>query len=180
MSDAHAAGATHVVAGDARLSVEFAFPAGDTVAVRYRLHNAGDAPFAVFDRGDRHAVLTGRQVAGDIGTPTFEITGGSVTLRHVARSPGSSPTGQTLPFTPLARRVQAGGAVEGMFRFQVPAAPPTRWRWCLGIASFAKGEGLRPDGDVAELWRADAAAVARQQVLCTPWFDVSAGRFEPG
>lgn len=181
MSEAHASGATEIVAGDARLAVELDFPTVDTVDVRYQLHNAGDVPLAVFDRGDRHAVLTGRQASGDTGVPTFEADdAGGVTLRHAARPAHASPagpTGPTVPPTPLVRRVAAGETLQGGFRFQIPAAPPRRLRWCLGVAPFADGEGLRPDVDAAHVWRAGPAAVARQQVLCTPWFDVSAGRF---
>ncbi|MCW5581920.1 MAG: hypothetical protein KIS72_11325, partial [Luteimonas sp.] len=52
---------THVDDADARLEASFASPSPGTVQVRYRLHNAGDVPLAVFDRGNRHAVLAGRQ-----------------------------------------------------------------------------------------------------------------------
>ncbi|MDH5834560.1 hypothetical protein [Luteimonas kalidii] len=179
MSHRDATAATQVDDEGARLSVQLTLLAADTVEIRYRLHNDGAVPLLVFDRGDRRAVLTGRQAAGAIGTPTFEHAGdGDVTLRHAARSLPDSPTGPTLPATPLARRLDAGDALEGTFRFQIPGASPRRLRWCLGVAPLADEDGLLPDGESAGLWRAGAAAVARQRLLCTPWFEVSTARFE--
>ena len=173
---------TRVDDADARLEASIDSPSPGTVQVRYQLRNAGDAPLAVFDRGDRHAVLTKRQAAGAIGAPTFEEVGsGDVVLRHVALpSSSGGPTGPTVPATPLARRLDPGATLTGEFLFSIPtSAPPKRVCWCVGIAPFDGEEFFSPEAAPAgEVWQAGDGAVARQRVLCTPWFVLSKGLFE--
>ncbi|TWT20267.1 hypothetical protein FQY83_11060 [Luteimonas marina] len=179
MSESNPA-STHVEGEGLRLDVDFSAPSGDTVQVRYRLRNDGAAPLAVFDRGNRHAVLTKRQAPGAIGVPTFEETGGGdVVLRHVAPPQADAPTGPTLPPTPLALKLEPGASIEGEFGFSIPAsAPPRRVRWCLGVAAFDDVDFFSPEAtDAGEVWQAGAGAIARQRVLCTPWFGMAAGRF---
>ncbi|MDH5824755.1 hypothetical protein QFW77_17435 [Luteimonas sp. RD2P54] len=168
------------VEGDgARLEADFAYdPRQQALRVRYRLHNTGDAALAVFDRGNRHAVLTGRQQPGAVSDPVFREDGADVTLSHIALPlPSPSPT---VPPTPLAVRLPAGAELEGEFTFAPPTAEPARrMRWCLGVADFEESEFTAPE-DVGgvEVWQASFAHVERQQLLCTPWFDVAAGTFE--
>lgn len=154
---------------------EYAASAGKLV-VHYRVRNEGDAAIAIFDRGNRQAVLSKRQALGAVPAPIFEDEGGATTLRHVALPlPQPAPT---VPPTPLARKVAAGAEVDGEFEFAFVSTTPKRVRWCLGVAPFADAEFSAPEqaGSV-EVWRASFAVVERQQVLCTPWFDVARGAF---
>lgn len=160
------------------LEAEFAYAASKRVlTVAYRLHNQGDTPLAVFDRGDRHAVATGRQTAGAIAAPAWRTEGGDVSLSHAAAPlPNPAPVS---PPTPLAVRVAAGAQTAGRFGFALPGLDaPKRLRWCLGVAAFEDRDFTAPEsaGGV-EVWRASFAVVERQQLLCTPWFDVAANGF---
>jgi hypothetical protein len=160
------------------LEAEFAYADSKrVVTVSYRVHNLGAVPLAVFDRGDRHAVATGRQTAGAIAAPSWQIENGDVSLSHAA-APLPRPT-PVLPPTPLAVRVAAGAQTAGRFEFALPGLDaPKRLRWCLGVATFEDEDFSAPEsaGGV-EVWRASFAVVERQQLVCTPWFDVAAGGF---
>jgi hypothetical protein len=151
-------------------------PSAGKLVVHYRVHNEGDAPVAIFDRGNRQAVLSKRQALGAVAAPTFEDAGDATTLRHVAL-PLPRPT-PTVPPTPLATKVAAGAAADGEFEFAFVSTTPKRVRWCLGIAPFADADFSSPElaGGV-EVWRASFAVVERQQVVCTPWFDLARGAF---
>lgn len=163
--------------------VEATFEAGADrpVSVRYRVHNTGDGDLAVFDRGNRHAVLTKRQQAGDVGQPAFREEGaGGLVLSHVAM-PLPEP-GPTLPPVPLAARLGPGQALEGQFSVSpLIDGPLRRVRWCLGVAPFDRERFSEPEqaGGV-EVWWARFELADDQQVLCTPWFDVAKGAFEAG
>lgn len=149
------------------------------VRVRYRVHNTGDADLAVFDRGNRHAVLTKRQQAGEVGQPAFREEGaGSLVLSHVA-VPLPEP-GPTVPPVPLAARLGPGQALEGDFSFSpLVDGPVERVRWCLGVAPFDRERFSGPEeAGGMEVWRAEFGLADDQQVLCTPWFDVASGAFE--
>ena len=159
------------------LEVELSMPASDTVQLRYRLRNGGTQPLAVFDRGDRHAVLSGRQPRGAMGAPVLEETGGGdVVLRHVARTAPAGPTGPTSPATPLALRLAPGAVLEDGFVYPIPVSPPRRLRWCLGVAGFSPGSFFGPEpGGKGEVWQVSDPGAQRQ--LCTPWFDCARGMF---
>ncbi len=163
----------------AGVSVDTVFDVrGEVLHVRYRLRNTTGAPVAVFDRGDRHAVLTGRQANGAAGVPYLREDGdGRVTLAHVARSLPSPPP--TVPPTPLARRLDAGAAIEGEFAFsQWLGDPPAQVRWCLGLAPFDPARMVVPETvDGTGIWQADFAFADEQALACTPWFDVARGQF---
>ena len=169
-----------VADGPVRLAAGFAYePRSGTVQVRYRVENTGTQAVAVFDRGHRHAALTGRQQPGAVGEPTFvEERPGEVTLRHVALPlPDPAPTS---PPTPMAARLEPGASLEGTFAYAPPTdAEPRRVRWCLGVAPFdADLFDMREDVGGVSVWRASFDVVDRQQQLCTPWYDVAAGAFE--
>ncbi|MCD9006255.1 hypothetical protein LDO31_08410 [Luteimonas sp. XNQY3] len=172
---------TGVSAAGVELQATFEPRDDGALHVRYRLHNAGDVALAVFDRGDRHAVLTKRQTPGAIGVPVArDDAPGRVTLLHGARAlPQPSPT---VPPTPLARRLDPGASDEAGFTFsQWSGDPPLQLRWCLGVAPFDEARMFQPetvDGRVT--WQADFAYADDQQLLCTPWFDVAARRFIEG
>ncbi|WP_187471052.1 hypothetical protein [Luteimonas viscosa] len=175
---------TRVEDGATRLDATFLPLSADTLRVRYRLRNGGEAPLAVFDRGNRHAVLTGRQASGALGAPTFEEAGGGdVVLRHVALPEArGGPTGPTVPMTPLALKLDPGAILEGEFTFAIPSAtPPGRLRWCLGVAPFERERFFsREQAEAGETWQAGEEAVQAQRMLCTPWFDMAAGSFAAG
>lgn len=169
-----------VVEGEgARLEAAFGFDAEkQRLSVRYRIANTSDAPLAVFDRGNAHAVLTKRQTAGAVGAPLLKQDGGDATLSHIALPlPTPAPT---VPPTPLAAKLEAGAQLEGAFEFNLSLADATkRVRWCLGVTTFGEGDFGRTgrESDMP-VWTATAAAVARQRTLCTPWFDLAAKSFE--
>lgn len=170
--------ATTVIEGTGvRLEVDFHQGAEDVVRVEYRLHNTGDADLAVFDRGDRHAVMTGRMETGEVGQPLFRDEGeGDYTFGHVAL-PLREPA-PTLPPVPLAAKLPAGGSLEGAFELSVPGEVPRRVRWCIGMAPMDGGAFDQPEqaGGV-EVWRASFDAHKQQRKLCTPWYDMAAGGF---
>ena len=152
---------------------------GSGVRFDYRIRNTGAIPLVVFDRGDRHAVLTRRQVSGAVGVPALREEGGArATLSHVARAlPTPAPT---LPPTPLARRIEPGQSVDTTFGFSGWLhAMPARVQWCVGIGVADDARLFSPDdsGDI-EVWQADFGYAEDQQVLCTPWFDMTSGTFE--
>lgn len=177
MHDEDRVARTTIEAEDARLEVAFD-PDGDALAVRYRIRNTGDVPLAVFDRGDRHAVLTRRLVPGEVPAPHFENTGEGLVLSHVARPlPDPSPT---VPPVPLATRLAPGQALDGAFSFDLSLADAgKRVRWCLGVATF-DGAGFEASESAGEVpvWTAPFGMAEVQHRLCTPWFDVAAGAFE--
>ncbi|WP_058833719.1 hypothetical protein [Luteimonas abyssi] len=171
---------TEVASDTLRLTATFAFAEQTgAVSVRYRLENGGADPVAVFDRGDRHAVLTGRQTEGVVGEPIFvEDAPGEVSLYHAARAL-SQPT-PTVPPTPLAAKLAGGDALEGTFVLAPPTEQPLRRvRWCLGVAPFDPAAFSAPETrDGVEVWRAGFEQAEQQTLLCTDWFDVEAGRFD--
>lgn len=152
---------------------------GESIRIDYRIRNTGRVPLLVFDRGDRHAVLTRRQPAGAVGVPALrEHADGRATLSHLARALPSPPP--TVPPTPLARRIEAGASVEAGFAFSGwLAARPGKVQWCVGIgvADPARLFSADASGEV-EVWQADFGYADDQQVLCTPWFDMERGSFE--
>lgn len=153
---------------------------GDRLAVRYRITNTGSSPLAVFDRGNRQAVLAKRQQSGDVPAPMFEVEGRDLTLSHVAMPlPTPAPT---VPPVPLAARLVPGEAHDGGFEFDLAlAGTPARVRWCLGVAPFdeAASKAAESAGKVA-VWTVSFDVVERQQRLCSPWYDIAGGAFEAG
>ena len=162
----------------ARLEVAFDLGPDSQLAVRYRVNNTGDAAIAVFDRGDRQAVLAKTLKAGDVPPPQSEQSGADLELRHAARPlPSPSPT---VPPTPMAARVVPGGIVEGAFPYDLTLARGVeRVRWCVGVGPFAEADFGDPQQlDEREVWRASFAAVDTQQMLCTPWYTVATRSFD--
>ena len=148
------------------------------LSVRYRVSNTGTAPLAVFDRGDRQAVVAGQLALGSVPAPAFSSDGGDVELRHAGQPlPDPSPT---LPPVPLAARVVPGDIVEGAFTFD-PAltGDARRVRWCVGVAPFADTafDGRETVG-LVDTWRAMPEAIAAQVTLCTPWYGLDGAVFE--
>ncbi|MBJ7575929.1 hypothetical protein [Luteimonas sp. MC1828] len=176
---------TAVDGGQARLEVAFD-PVGERFAVRYRVTNTGDGPLAVFDRGDRHAVLTGRLESGAIAMPRFTQEGGDLSLDHAARAlPDPAPT---VPPVPLAARLGKGEALDGAFEFDLSLTVGVeRVRWCLGVAAFNDKDYRADDRSVdrsklasggdADAWQASFAVVDAQEMLCTPWYVLADGGF---
>jgi hypothetical protein len=177
MHDEDRVARTSVEGQGARLEVAFD-PDGNALAVRYRISNTGKAPLAVFDRGDRHAVLTKTLVAGNVPAPRFEDGGDGLVLSHAARAlPSPAPT---VPAVPLAAKLAPGGALDGAFSFDLSLGDGAgRVRWCLGVAAFdeARFQASESAGDVA-VWTAPFDMADAQQLLCTPWFDLGTGMFE--
>ncbi len=150
------------------------------LSVRYRIDNIGNAALAVFDRGNAHAVLTKRQKPGAIAAPLFKQDGGDLALSHVAMPlPKPAPT---VPPTPLAVKLDAGGSLDGTFDFNLSLADgPKRVRWCIGVAPFTEDQfTASKQGGEVQVWSASFAVVETQRTLCTPWYDLTGGAFETG
>lgn len=166
-----------VVSGEgASLEATFEYAASArALHVRYRLHNESKAPLMVFDRGNRHAVMTKQLVQGEIAAPLFAVEGDDVTLSHLALPlPQPAPT---VPPTPLAARVEPSASLAGEFEFALPVEnAPKRLRWCLGVAPFSSTDFQAIEGE--SVWTASFAVAESQQVLCTSWFDVTSASFE--
>lgn len=173
---------TEVESGPLRLSAGFRYaPDTGTVTVAYRIDNGGKVDVAVFDRGNRQAVLTGRLREGSVATPAFhEDAPGDVSLLHLAEPlPFPSPT---VPPIPLAARLAAGASLEGEFAVApLVGQPPRRVRWCVGMARFDAQAFTEPQtiGGL-EIWQGNFELADRQQRLCTPWFDVGTRSFPAG
>ncbi|QWP76825.1 hypothetical protein J5226_25220 [Lysobacter sp. K5869] len=170
---------TEIKGQGAALQAEFAYDATQrTLRVNYRVRNTGDVALAVFDRGDRHAVASGRQRAGAVGAPLWTAAGeGALELSHTAQPlPRPAPVS---PPSPVALKLAPGARAAGSFEFALPdAQAPQRLRWCLGVARFDADQLDRPQrhGEI-EVWRASFALAETQQRLCTPWFDLGTGTF---
>ncbi len=164
---------------DTRLEAEFDYaPNSRIIEVRYTLRNDGDAPLAVFDRGDQHAIGTGRQRFGDVGIPRMEIDGEDVSLVHAAMAlPEPAPTS---PPTPVAIELAPGASLDGEFKFALKGLiVPKRLRWCVGVMRVGDAYMDTPqDTKAGKLWRASFGVVDKQQRVCTPWYDVESAAFE--
>jgi hypothetical protein len=161
------------------LQAEFDYaPASRIIEVRYTLHNRGETALAVFDRGDLHAVGVGRQVLGAVGIPRMETEGDDVSLIHAAAPlPDPAPTS---PPTPLAIELAPGASLEGEFKFALKGtAAPKRLRWCVGAMPMGEAYMDSPQSTRAgRLWRASFGVVEKQNMICTPWYDVASAAFE--
>lgn len=165
--------------GQAFLVARFSMADAGTLQVDYTLRNQGSTPLAVFDRGDVHSILTKRLTAGNVPDPRFRQEGDGLTLSHMALPlPDPAPTS---PPTPVAARVAPDAALEGHFRFGLGLVDAVkRVRWCLGVAPFNEDDFIQSSRQVegVDLWSASFVVVDTQQLLCTPWFDLAAKRFE--
>ena len=167
-----------VAEGDATLEARFDYVEGAPLKVAYRLRNGGKAPLMVFDRGNRHAVLTQKLVQGDVAAPTFSQQDGDLTLSHRALPPAKPHP--LIPPTPLASRVEPDAGLEGEFEFAMDTdVPVDRVRWCLGVVPFADDfKALKPEPEKPEVWLGSLSHADSQRTLCTPWFDLASSSFE--
>lgn len=168
----------HVAGAGAELEARFEYVEGAPLKVAYRLRNEGKAPLMVFDRGNRHAVLTKKLIQGDVAAPTFVQEDADLTLSHRAL-PLAKPH-PLIPPTPLASRVEPDATLQGEFEFSLLTdVPAERVRWCLGVVRFAEDfKALKPEPDKPEVWLGSLSHAESQQLLCTPWFDLAASAFE--
>jgi hypothetical protein len=161
------------------LEAEFDYaPNSRIIEVRYTLRNGGDAPLAVFDRGDQHAIGTGRQAFGAVGIPRMEVDGEDVSLVHAAAPlPDPAPTS---PPTPVAIELAPGATLEGEFKFALKGLiVPKRLRWCVGVMRLGDAYMDSPqDTKAGKLWRASFGVVEKQTMICTPWYDVGNSAFQ--
>lgn len=169
---------TRVAGAGAVLEARFDYAQGGPLYVAYTLRNEGGTPLMVFDRGNRHAVMTKKLAQGDIAAPTFSQEEGDLTLSHRAL-PLSKPH-PIIPPTPLASRVEPGATLQGAFDFSILTdLPVERVRWCLGVVPFAGDfKALKPEPNLPEVWLGSLNDAERQQLLCTPWFDLAGSAFE--
>ncbi len=178
----HGTRAETTVKGELDTELHAAFdyaPESRILAVHYRLRNAGATALAVFDRGDQHAIGIGRQKDGDVGIPRQIEDGGDVQLIHAAAPlPEPEPTS---PPTPVAIELAPGATLSGEFRFALKGlVVPKRLRWCVGMMHVGDAYMDSPhQTEHGRMWRASFAVVDKQTLLCTPWYDVATGHFDP-
>lgn len=150
-----------------------------TVYVRYRIRNeSAEHRLAVFDRGVYGDWAGAVYAPGPVGTARIEVDGGDLTVAHVAVPPPAEDPLRR--HAPLARVLTPGQEHGSESATQLsPEAAPRRLRWCVGVARFVQ-DAFRHPQDTANgtIWVAEEAAVAAQRRLCTPWYDVAAGRLE--
>ncbi len=122
--------------------------------------------------------LTKKLIQGDVAAPTFSQEDADLTLSHRAL-PLAKPH-PIIPPTPLASRVEPGATSQGEFEFSLLTdVPVERVRWCLGVVPFANDfKALKPEPNKPEVWLGSLSHAERQQMLCTPWFDLATASFE--
>ncbi|KRE96607.1 hypothetical protein ASG87_16605 [Frateuria sp. Soil773] len=170
-----AASTTTVRSAPASLDVEARYDAATRkLAVRYRLHNTGTEPLAVFDRGDSMQLRTHQLEPGKPAPPLQADDDGGLTFSHRAMPLRKPPP--IVPHIPLAGRLDAGASRADTFTVDVPPGVG-RVRYCLGVAPFP-AEGFRPATGAGDgVWQASYRIVDQQTLLCTPWLDLATARF---
>jgi hypothetical protein len=179
---ANATAGSNIVRGPfgAELSARFDYAAASRiVTVRYTLRNSGDAPLAVFDRGDANSLAANQHALGEVGIPRMFVEGDDVTLEHVVL-PLPENIDITSPPTPVALEVPPGASIDGRFEFALKGTVvPKRLRWCVGVMRVGDAYMESPlETKAGKLWSASFAVVEKQQRVCTPWYDVENARFE--
>ncbi len=177
---ANASAASDTVRGPlgVELSARFDYAAASRiVTVRYTLRNGGDAPLAVFDRGDANSLAAEQHALGEVGIPRMSVDGDDVTLEHVVR-PLPQDIDITSPPTPVALEVPPGASIDGRFQFVLEGTVvPKRLRWCVGVMRVGDAYMESPvDTKAGKLWSASFAVVEKQQRACTGWYDVDSAR----
>lgn len=163
------------------LGVRFDYtPDGNRLRLRYRLVNTGNTALVVFDRG---AAVGSRII---IGFPVPPVESGGITLDHLPEPAPEFESGRSGPYAPnvpLAARVEPGSEHVGLDQVNPPDGAE-RVRYCLGVAEFDAARyrpyDLRPTDETGvTLWRAPyREEIESLTVLCSPWFDLKAGRFD--
>ena len=79
---------------------------------------------------------------------------------------------------PLAAKLEPAAILEGAFEFDLSLVEdPRQVRWCLGVTAFDGAfQATQRQGQVP-VFSGPYADGLDQQMLCTPWFDIAAGRF---
>lgn len=165
---------------DLELSARFDYaPASRIVSVDYTLRNRGAAALAVFDRGDANSLAAELHKLGDVGIPRMRVEGQDVTLEHTVQALPTE-TEITSPPTPVALELAPGASVDGHFRFLLEGTVvPKRLRMCIGAMRVGDAYMESPEQTPAgKLWTASFEVVAKQQRVCTQWYDVASERFE--
>lgn len=165
---------------DVSLHAEFQYTAAsNTLLVRYRLRNgSAERALAVFDRGSYGDRAGAVYNPGPIGKPRLETRdGGSVLLHAPAPASAANPM-DPLGHAGLAVEVKPGGEHADQFVYRFDGAQaPQRVRWCVAVAAFDEKQFRIPTQTAnGTIWAAGDTGVEVQQV-CTPWFDVGAGKF---
>jgi hypothetical protein len=148
-----------------------------TFYLQYEVRNdSKEIAIAVFDRGVYGDWAGVAYAPGPVGKPHVAIDGGAATLTHSAIPANESD----MRTTPLAVRVAPGDTLnDAIIHVGFDGASPTRVRWCVAIAPFDETQYRAPQStDRGTIWMATADAVARQTMLCTPWYDTEKSRFE--
>jgi hypothetical protein len=179
---ANASAASDIVRGPlgTELSAQFDYAAASRiVTVRYTLRNGGDAPLAVFDRGDANSLAADLHALGEVGLPSMSAEGDDITLEHVVK-PLPQDIDITSPPTPVALEVPPGASIDGRFEFILEGTVvPKRLRWCVGVMRIGDAYMESPlETKAGKLWSASFGVVEKQQRVCTPWYNVASASFE--
>ena len=168
---------TVVSAEGVELEVRVMAGSGHALTIEYRLRNPGEAPLAVFDRGQSGpgAARLSAGTGSSTPPPLSEPLPDGLSLNHVAL-PLPKPV-PTVPRVSLATRVDAGGAHEGRFVASIDSSVK-RVRYCLGTAPFDAIAFQPQSGSEPAAWRTPFVIAATQRRLCTAWYSVADQRFE--
>ncbi|MGO1072506.1 hypothetical protein [Lysobacter sp. CA199] len=148
-----------------------------TLLVRYRLRNgSAKRSLAVFDRGvysDRAGAVF---APGAVGTARVQVEGDGVSLIHSPDTPASAH--DPLASAALAVEVNAGAELADQFVHRFSDTAPKRLRWCVGVMAFDQAAFGHPvKTEHGTVWTATVDTASARKLLCTPWYDVAAGRF---
>jgi hypothetical protein len=151
-------------------------PDQNFISVKYRVQNESRREsLAVFEREVYIPHPSYVYSPGKIGAPIVKANGTDVDIIHAAFAGDIPASG-----TPLAIEVMSGAHIDGHFFLPLGEAKPKRLRWCVGVMPFDKRYFDRPHGSGnGRIWFAKAEVKPLQQMLCTPWYDVTQARFEP-
>jgi len=166
--------AAHVETALAALDARFDYDAARrSLRIEYSVKNSGDAPLMTLDRGVAVGGKTAAAMAGTSAAPLGKQDGDALTLSHVALAlPKPAPT---VPRVALAAHIERGATHVSRFETEVPATA-RRVRYCLGVAPFSD-DAFSPASAGDAAWRASFTVAGTQTLLCTPWFDITEGRF---
>lgn len=166
---------------NARADLELAYDADRRLLrVRYGVYNfarRSAVAVAVFDRGDAHDIRGGRHTLGAGAAPSATVTGDRIELKHAA-SPLPNPAPYA-PIAPFAMKLEPGTGLVGQYELPLPSDAEPKWvRWCIGMTVFDPPLFDAPRATAyGEICTATFAAVDRQRIVYSPWYEIATRRF---
>ena len=147
--------ASTIVEGEDGAKLQAAFDLDDAkqrLSVRYRVDNTGDAPLAVFDRGNAHPVLTKRQKPGGVRA----VVQAGWRRSDIEPRPMPLPTpAPTVPSTPLAAKLEPARS-RRRIDFNLSLADARARALCLGVARSRERVHRIEQGGGVQVWAASS------------------------